>query len=180
MTEDTISILQILSRAVRVLLAYAVFTFLMLLMMANWALPYFSVLKPQIMLIVVFYWTLYRPTMMPPWVILIIGLILDAMNPVMPIGTHAASYLLISGIMKPRRRMLMGQSFVVVWSGFAVAAVIDMIFKWIAMLILTGSGFAIGTIFLNGFITILAFPLLVLVMVMVHRILPPGRGMISR
>lgn len=180
MTEDTLSVLQIVSRAVRIFGAYIVFTFLLLLLMANWALPYFTVLKPQIMLIVVFYWTLYRPTIMPAWVILLLGVVLDAMNPVMPIGTHAASYLLISGILKPRRRMLMGQSFVVVWGGFVIAAIIDMMFKWFAMIALSGTWVSFGTVLLNGFITILAFPLLVLIMVMIHRMLPPGRGMISR
>ena len=180
MTDATLTIIQMVSYAARIMLAYAVFILLAVLMMSNWALPYFSILKPQLLLIIVFYWTLYRPTLMPPPVILIAGILLDAMNPMMPIGTHAASYLLIAGILKPRRRSLMGQPFVVVWVGFAVAAVIDLLFKWLMLSVLTPADLTLGTILFNGFITVLAFPLVVMVLTLVHRMLPAGRGMITR
>lgn len=180
MTETTISLFRLFLYAVRVTLAYAVFIFLVLVLMSNWALPYFITLKPQLLLIVIFYWTIYRPTLMPPWVILAGGLFLDLMNPVMPIGTHAVSYLLIASILKPRRRFMIGQSFMVVWAVFVLAVAVDMIFKWLVLEILTTTRLDLPTIFLNGFVTVLAFPLLVLVLVSVHRFLPSGRGMITQ
>lgn len=180
MTETTASVFSIVSHSLRVVLAYAVFIFLLLLLLSNWALPYFSVLKPQLLLIVIFYWTLYRPTLMPPWVILAGGLLLDLMNPVMPMGTHAASYLIIASVVKPRRRFMMGQNFMVVWAGFVLAVLIDIAFKWLVLSILTATQLEVSTILLNGFVTVLAFPLLVLVLVTVHRLLPAGRGMITQ
>jgi len=180
MTETTLSLLQIFSHAARVVFAYAVFILLALLMMSNWALPYFSMIKPQLVLVVVFYWTLYRPTLMPPVVILLVGLLFDLMNPVMPVGTHAASYLLVAGILKPRRRSLMGQPFVVIWAGFAVAVLIDLLFKWFALSILSPADLTFTMILFNGFITMLSFPLVVMVLTLVHRLLPAGRGMITR
>jgi rod shape-determining protein MreD len=180
MTETTASVFSLISHGARVLIAYAVFVLLLLLLLSNWALPYFSVMKPQLLLIVIFYWTLYRPTLMPPWVILLGGLFLDLMNPVMPMGTHAASYLIIASIVKPRRRFMMGQSFMLVWAGFVLAVLLDMSIKWMILSVLTTTQLDLSTILLNGFVTVLAFPILVLVLVSVHRLLPAGRGMITQ
>ena len=180
MTETTQSILQIMLDALRIMLAYGVFLLLLLLMMSNWAMPYFNVLKPQLVLVLVYYWTLYRPTLMPPWVIFVAGILLDLTTPVLPIGTHAASYLLISAILKPRRRMMMGQSFIVVWAGFVVATLMDLLLKWLLINLFSASSLDFQTMLLNGLMTVLSFPLLVMVLVTVHRLLPPGRGMIAR
>lgn len=180
MTERTATVFQVISHALRVILAYSVFVFLLLLLMSNWALPYFMVLKPQLLLVVVYYWTLYRPTLMPPWVILLGGLLLDLVTPVVPIGTHAASYLLIASVLKPRRRFMMGQSFMMVWAVFVMAVLMDIVFKWFAIVVLTPTRVDVATLLLNGFVTILAFPLLVMILVSVHRLLPAGRGMITQ
>jgi rod shape-determining protein MreD len=178
MTEQTRSILQMLRVGLSVTFAYAVFILLLLVLLANWALPYFSVLKPQLLLIIIYYWSLYRPTLMPPWAIFIGGLLLDLLNPVMPLGTHAASYQLVAALVKPRRRMLIGQSFMVVWVGFALVCIFDMVFKGLAIYLFTSATLDPMVLILNTFITILAFPTLVLVLVLVHRLLPAGRGMI--
>ena len=180
MTETTTTIFQLVFHVLRVMLAYAVFVLLLLILMSNWALPYFMALKPQLLLIVIFYWTLYRPTLMPPWVILAGGVFLDLMSPVVPMGAHAASYLLIASILKPRRRFMMGQSFMVVWAVFVMAVIMDMIFKWLVVTIFTPSQIDITILALNGFVTVLAFPLIVLVLVGVHRLLPAGRGLITQ
>ena len=179
MTETTRNLLQTLNHIARVGFAYVVFIVLLLLLMANWGIPHFSALKPQLILALVYYWTLYRPTMMPPWVILTAGLLIDLMHPTLPLGTHAAGYLLISALLKPRRRTLMGQSFVMVWVVFVLAVAADLIFKWLVTTMLTDSGLDLSILLLNGFVTVLCFPILVFVLVAVHRLLPAGRGMIK-
>lgn len=179
MTEATRTLMQICLDLVRVFLVYGVFICLIFLLMANWALPYFSVLKPQIVLVAVFYWTLYRPTLMPPWVVFTTGLLLDSMNPVMPIGTHALSYLLIAGLLKPRRRMLMGQPFMMIWVAFIAVAVMDMVIKMTVIEVFTTISVNTMTVMLNGLVTTLFFPLVLMVLVWVHRMLPVSRGMIA-
>lgn len=179
MTDATRTLLQILNDAMRVSLVYVILAFLTLLLMANWVLPYFNVLKPQIVLVAVFYWTLYRPTLMPPWIILAIGLILDAMNPAMPMGTHAFSYLLIAGLLKPRRRMLMGQPFMMVWVAFIAVVITDMVLKCLTIGLFGQIHINLGTIVINALATTLLFPILLLALVSVHRLLPASRGMIA-
>lgn len=179
MTEATRNMLQVCLDLLRIVMVYGVFTVLLLLLMANWALPYFNVLKPQIVLVAIFYWTLYRPTLMPPWAVFIAGLLLDAMNPVMPMGTHALSYLLIIGLLRPRRRMLMGQPFMMIWVAFIAAIIIDMTIKIFVLSAMTNTALNVPTILLNALVTTLAFPLVLMVLVWVHRLLPVTRGMIA-
>lgn len=179
MTEATRTIFSVLNDALRVAAVYALLLLLTLILMTNWALPYFSVLKPQIVLVAVFYWTLYRPILMPPWMIFIVALFLDAATPGLPMGTHAFSYLLVAGLLKPRRRMLMGQPFMMVWVVFIAAMAVDMMIKCLALAMLGSGGLNVTTIVINALATILAFPLLLLLLVSIHRLLPPSRGMIA-
>lgn len=179
MTEATRTLLQVLAAMARIALVYAIFIAVLFLVMANWALPYFAVLKPQILLALVFYWTLYRPTLMPPWVIFVAGLLLDAMNPAMPFGTHAVSYLLVSGLLKPRRRMLMGQPFMMIWVAFIAALLLDLTLKIFVITLFSASTVTVSIILLNALVTTLCFPIVLMGLVWVHRLLPATRGMIA-
>lgn len=179
MTDVSKTLMQVFTDILRVFGVYLILILLALFMMANWVLPYFMVIKPQIILIVVFYWTLYRPGMMPYWVIFLTGLLLDLTNPVLPLGTHAFSYLLIAGILRPRRRMLMGQSFMMVWVTFIVAVIVDMGVMVAVLGFVSYGSLSQMTIGINALATILSFPLGLMMMVGLHRLLPPSRGMIS-
>jgi rod shape-determining protein MreD len=179
MTEATRTLLQVFSDASRVALGHGLLLLLTLVLMANWVLPYFSVLKPQLILVAIFYWSLYRPTLMPPWLVFAVGLALDLIHPVMPLGTHAFSYLLIAGSLRPRRRMLMGQPFMMIWVAFMVVVAADLIIKTLALLALAGVGVNVATILINGLSTILAFPVLLMMFVWIHRLLPASRGLIA-
>ncbi len=179
MTDVSRTLMQVFSDIFRIFGVYLLLFLLALFMMANWVLPYFMVMKPQIILIVVFYWTLYRPGMMPYWVIFLTGILLDLTNPVLPLGTHAFSYLLIAGILRPRRRMLMGQSFMMVWMTFIVAVILDMVMTVLILSVVSYASLNQMTIGINGLATILFFPLGLMIMVGLHRLLPPTRGMIS-
>ena len=179
MTEATRTLIQALNEAWRVALIYVLILFLLLVMMSNWVLPYFSVLKPQLMLVAVFYWTLYRPGIMPSWVVFILGLILDLANPVLPLGTHAFSYLLVVGLLRPRRRMLMGQSFMIVWVAFVIAVLLDLGVSTLMLSMGTSASIPGSVLSVHAIATILAFPLILTILVGLHRLLPPGRGMIA-
>jgi rod shape-determining protein MreD len=179
MTDTSRNFMQMILDGARVLIAHGIVAMLVLVLMANWVLPYFAVLKPQIVLVAVFYWMLYRPTMMPPWLIFCVGVLLDCMNPVMPLGLHGFSYLLIAGLLKPRRRMLMGQPFMMVWVAFIVVMMTDIFIKCLVLWMFSPYDIQAGVVVLNGVVTILLFPVVLMFMVNVHRILPHGRGLIS-
>ena len=178
MTEQTRTFLQILSDMLATFAVYGVMILLLLTLMANWSLPYFSVMKPQLFLIAVFYWTLYRPRFLPAPMIFVAGLLLDLMTPAVPMGTHAFSYLLIAGLMRPRRRMIMGQPFIAVWIWFALAAFIDLVVKVLIIGALSPTPIQIWTLALAAFVTVLSFPLLLMVFVLLQRLLPATRSLV--
>lgn len=179
MTDVSRSLVQALSDILRVAFLYMTLAFLMLVMMCNWVLPYFAVIKPEIFLIVIFYWTLYRPGIMPYWVMFLTGLVLDLVNPVLPLGTHSLSFLLIAGILRPRRRMLMGQPFMMVWIAFILTVILNLTLIAIILSLTTSHSINMTTLGINAISTILAFPLVLMMMVGLHRTLPPSRGMIA-
>lgn len=179
MTDASKSLVQALNDILRVAFLYLVLIFLMMLMMSNWVLPYFSVIKPEILLIIVFYWTLYRPGIMPYWVMFLFGLILDLVNPVLPIGTHSLSFLIIAGLLRPRRRMLMGQPFMMVWIAFIISVILNLSIITFILFLTTSYTINITTLSINAITTILSFPLVLMMMVGLHRLLPSSRGMIA-
>lgn len=80
--------------------------------------------RQGILLIGLYFWTIYRPYLIPAPVIFMMGLFLDLLSGG-PIGLNAFSFMLLSMIVRSQRRFLLGQSWQMVWAGFflAVAAI---------------------------------------------------------
>ena len=181
MTDETLSLLIRFERLARLVAAYAVFTLLLSLMLANWTVPYFQVLKPQLLLIFVFYWSIYRPTLLPVPIVFLAGLVVDLLVPTLPLGTSAASLILIAIQTRRRRRALLGLPFFVVWALFAVAVLADSLMRSLAVFLLTPHEVSFILVAINGIVTLLVFPLIGALLGAIHRLLPGGgRGLIVR
>ena len=179
MPSQTRSFFAVIGDMIRIGIVYLFLAGLVLLFMSNWVIPYFNILKPEILLTAVFYWALYRPGMMPSWAIFCAGLMLDAMNPGLPFGTHAFGYLLVAGIVRSKRRMLMAQPFIMIWVAFVAAVAVNMTVTWIASELLTSQSLNMRTLGLNAFMSVLCFPVVMPIFVFLHRFLPASRGMIA-
>jgi rod shape-determining protein MreD len=88
-------------------------------------------LLPAITLACVYFWSLFRPTAMPPPVVFLIGVLFDLLA-YLPLGVGVLTLLIVHGLALRWRRILVRQSFLFVWvtfAGFAVgAAVLDWAF----------------------------------------------------
>ncbi len=83
--------------------------------------PYYSVVAPALPLMAVYYWSVYRPDLMPHVAVFIIGLLVDIFAGT-PIGVNALVLLLVQVVVAAQRRLLVGKSFWMLWLGFLLVA----------------------------------------------------------
>ena len=88
--------------------------------------------KAPFILIAVYYWSLYRPTMMPAWLAFALGIAFDLVAGV-PLGLNAFVFVSVQWIVSDQRRFLMGQSFVMIWLGFVFLTAAFILLQWLAI-----------------------------------------------
>jgi len=69
----------------------------------------------------VFFWTLYRPKLMAPVAVFALGLLSDLLSGA-PLGVNTLLLLLLHGAVLTQRRVLVRQSFLIVWIAFTLLA----------------------------------------------------------
>ena len=74
-------------------------------------------LAPFLTVCVVYFWTVYRPDLLPPLAVFVVGLALDAAGG-LPLGLTALCLLIARALLMPGQRFLLRQPFPVVWAGF--------------------------------------------------------------
>jgi rod shape-determining protein MreD len=69
----------------------------------------------------VYFWTLYRPSLLPPLAVFAIGVLSDLLSAA-PLGLHPLLLLLLHAAVLTQRRVLARQSFLLVWVVFLLMA----------------------------------------------------------
>lgn len=135
------------------------------------SLPFFGQLRPHFLLMGLYYWAVYRPTIMPPVYCFVLGLLMDLITGLAP-GIHAILFLLVRWIVVDQRRFLMGQPYIVTWIGFALICIGFYFGQW---LFIGLSGLNWGNIMdlsPNLLVTVILYPFVTLLLILVHRVLP--------
>lgn len=83
-------------------------------------------------LIGITYWSLVRPRAMPMLLVFIFGLMTDIVT-FLPLGLHAALFVVARYLLRRQRRFLVGQGFWVLWVAFALLSlcVYGVIYLWL-------------------------------------------------
>lgn len=105
----------------RSLLPAAVTLVAVLLAAVPFGVPFFAVVTPFLSLMAVYYWSIYRPDLLPPAAVFAIGILQDVLTG-SPVGLLALVLLLVRALAVSQRRILRGQAFVVEWAGFLLVA----------------------------------------------------------
>lgn len=122
-------------------------------------IPAFASVAPSVSLIAVFYWSLYRPDLMPAWAAFVLGVVQDIFVG-LPLGVGACVLIAVHAAVSTQRRFFVGKSFGVVWLGFAVMASAGLAFTWLLTCIYHGALLAPNAMLFQALITIGVFPLL--------------------
>lgn len=76
--------------------------------------PAMVVLKAPLFLIVIYYWAIYRPTLLPVWSVFALGCIVDLLTSFV-LGFHAGIFVIVQMLVQSQRRVLMTQNFIALW-----------------------------------------------------------------
>lgn len=137
------------------------------------SMPNGLVVYPHLTLMSVFYWTIYRPDLMPPLAIFAIGLIQDlltgghlGLTPLLLLGVYA--------VVLTQRRAFVGKPFILTWTGFLIVLSVTSSVTWLVVTVLSWRLLPLPQLAAQFVTSLLLFPLLVWFFVRTHRrILPP-------
>jgi len=101
-------------------------------------LPEYGAIAPNIALMVVFYWAIYRPDLFPAALAFAVGLIQDALMGT-PVGMNALLLLCVHGVVVTQRRFFQGKTFAVVWFAFSIITLGAAFVGWILAMGLAGA-----------------------------------------
>ncbi len=116
----------------RHLLPFGVSLLLVLLTAAPTHLPAFSGIAPVLGLVSVFYWSIYRPDLLPPYAAFLLGLLSDIVSG-LPIGVSAFVLLLVQGVTASQRRFFITRTFLVAWWGFGMVSAAAFGVSWLLL-----------------------------------------------
>jgi rod shape-determining protein MreD len=157
--------LDVVSRAA---FPFACTMLVMLLAMAPFGFAGQAMLLPAITLPCVFFWSLFRPSAMPPPAVFLIGLFLDLLG-YLPIGAGVLTLLVLHGFTVRWRRFLTRQGFAVVWISFAGMAAGAAALFWALASVLTFRLLPTGPAVFLFVLTIAVYPAIAILFTGAHR-----------
>src|SRR6516165_808218 len=121
-------------------------------------IPGYAALTPAFTLMAVYHWTIYRPDLLPPFAVFLVGVTQDLLTGVPP-GVTALVLLLARAAVLRHRRHFVDRLFPYVWTGFTVLTGGIMLFLWTLQGLLDGVLVDFrGTVF-RAVLTISIFPI---------------------
>jgi rod shape-determining protein MreD len=120
-------------------------------------IPGYAALTPAFTLMAVYHWTIYRPDLLPPSALFIVGITQDLLAGVLP-GVTPLVLLLARAAVLPYRRHFANRQFPFVWTGFTFLTGGAMLLLWSLHCLLDRVVDFRGTLF-RAVLTVSMFPI---------------------
>ena len=130
--------------------------------------PWLSETMPHFAMIAVFYWTLYRPDLLPAAAVFLVGLLCDILAG-HPTGLTALTLLAVHVVVQNQRQAFVLRSFPIVWGGFALIAAGAFLAMWLLTCLLALRLVVAPAAAPQFGSTVLCFPAVAWLLVRVHR-----------
>lgn len=91
--------------------------------------PGLQLVAPVWPVMMIFQWALYRPDLMPPVAVFLVGLLFDTLSGA-PLGLNAMVFVVMRTLVEKQRRFFYGKPFGIVWMGFAVVSAVAFVAAW--------------------------------------------------
>ena len=101
-----------------------------LLSVLHLPVPGFAPVTPWLSLMAVYYWSIYRPDLLPLVATFLLGLVQDSLSGT-PLGLNVLVLLLVQGVVVSQRRFFHSQTFLVEWWGFMLVAPGAVLVSWV-------------------------------------------------
>ena len=116
--------------AVRGLTPFVLTLFLAMLTVVPLRIPDFAPITPVLTVIAVYYWSIYRPDLLPMAAVFGVGLFQDALAGT-PLGLTALVLLAVQYAVITQRRFFHSKTFLVEWWGFMLVAPVAAFVGWL-------------------------------------------------
>lgn len=121
-------------------------------------LPGWELFAPSFLLMGLYYWFLYQPSLAPYWLAFILGLLQDSLLGIM-LGTHALIFMLLRLLIQSQQRTLMRRTMLGVWAIFAGLSFTTML-CYILMMAIGGMAMpGLGNAFMQWLLTAALYPI---------------------
>ncbi|MCF8495639.1 MAG: rod shape-determining protein MreD [Alphaproteobacteria bacterium] len=159
----------------RKILVYGFILLLLILNVTALPSPFSGNVKLPLVLTALYYWAVYRPTLVPVGGAFILGLLMDLLGG-FPLGLNALIFTVVHWLATSQRRFLTAQSFFIVWLGFMVVHGGALIFQIFIFGIGRSHFPPLSLVGIQWIAGVTLFPLLCILLHLTHRLLPSGSG----
>lgn len=135
--------------------------------------PDYAAVAPLLALAGLFYWTIYRPDLLPPVAVFLCGITLDLLSGA-PLGVAALVFLLTRVVVLPQRRFFVDRLFPFVWGGFTLLAAAAIAFLWLLGSFFAGAMLDMRAATLQWVLTVASFPAVAYLLMRVQRAFVPS------
>lgn len=122
-------------------------------------IPGISTFIPMVDAIVIYYWCIYRPSVMPQWFVFLLGIYQDTFYGT-ALGLSSLTNIILRTIAITQRRLFLKESFVVIWGGFMIFALGVGFFKYIVYMLLSNQFITPNAALIQWMFSIALYPLL--------------------
>ncbi len=133
--------------------------FLMLIAYVPIHIPFSKFLRPDVGMICVYFWALYRRDLFGPISVAILGIIIDSLGAV-PCGVNMFVFIFIYVMSVTYGTFVNTKPFVISWLGFAIISFIAFFVKWLLMSVYYSLFLSVPGIFIGYIATVLLYPLI--------------------
>jgi rod shape-determining protein MreD len=121
--------------------------------------PEVAPVMPALVLTAVYYWAIFRPDLMPLWLIFAVGVAHDLLTGA-PLGLGAATLLTCAFAVASQRRFFAHATFAMLWAGFVMVAALALGVEWLFGSLLQGRLIDPAATLLRYGATVAAYPCL--------------------
>ncbi|MBL0941998.1 MAG: hypothetical protein IBJ00_04645 [Alphaproteobacteria bacterium] len=155
----------------RVLQGIPTLTLFMLTAIDSVIIPFFLSFDFHFLFSGLYYWVIYRPDLIPPLIIILMGLFRDSITG-NPFGFSSCLLLSAYAIGWEIKQHLGGRSFMLIWGGLIFYLVVTQVLEWGVFMILIHSFIDPLSLLFQLSLAILLYPLLTLILFKAHNCVP--------
>lgn len=120
---------------------------------------YPNIIRPEIGIISVFYWVLYRPDLFNMFTVFFLGVISDVLS-VIPLGTNTMAYLMVYLAVNNMRSFFNNKPFNIIWFGFVFVFLMAEFAKWLIVSVYYTNFIPLENLFFTILFTVACYPVI--------------------